>query len=101
MDNNLPIACLLTDSELDERRREVLQKIRGAVKEIQEIDDGFRYRFLPDDARLVELARLVEFEHKCCPFLTFRIIVEPGDGPIWLELSGPVGTKEFLADLFN
>lgn len=101
MDNTLPIACLLTDSELQERRRDVLQKIRSAVTNIQEIDDGFRYQFQPDEKRLVELATLVEFEHQCCPFLTFRITVEPGVGPIWLELTGPVGTKEFLADLFN
>ena len=99
--SNLPIACLLTDSELQERRRDILQKTKSAVTEVKELDDGFAYRFPPGESRLSELARLVELEHQCCPFLTFRITVEPGDGPIWLELTGPDGTKAFLADLFN
>jgi hypothetical protein len=25
-----------------------------------------------------------------------RLTVEPGDGPVWLELTGPSGTREFL-----
>ncbi|MBA3355700.1 MAG: hypothetical protein H0U18_07115 [Pyrinomonadaceae bacterium] len=44
---------------------------------------------------------LVELEHQCCPFLKFNITVEPGDGPVWLEMTGPQGTKEFLAEVFN
>jgi hypothetical protein len=91
----------LTDAELQERRREVLQKARRAVTEVREIEDGFRYRFSSDGTRIAELAQLVELEHQCCPFLKFRITVEPGDGPIWLELTGPEGTKDFLADLLN
>ncbi len=102
MDNGkLPIACLLPDAELQERRQDVLQKVSSAVTKIEEIDEGFRYRFSPGETRITELAKLVEFEHACCPFLRFRITVEPGDSPIWLELTGPEGTKEFLADLFN
>jgi hypothetical protein len=97
---NLPVACTLTDVELQERRRQVLEKARGAVAEVREIEDGFVYRFSSDGARIAELANLVELEHKCCPFLKFRITVEPGDGPVWLELTGPEGTKAFLADLF-
>jgi hypothetical protein len=101
METNLPIACLLTDSELQVRRRDVLQKAKSAVTEIKELEDGFAYRFSTDESRLSELASLVELEHQCCPFLRFRITVEPGNGPIWLELTGPDGTKAFLADLFN
>jgi len=99
--SQLPVACLLTDSQLQERRREILEKARSAVIEIKELDNGFAYQFSSGGSRLTELAKLVELEHQCCPFLTFRITVEPGDGPIWLELTGPAGTKDFLADLFN
>lgn len=34
---------------------------------------------------------------QCCPFLRFQLTVEPGRGPIWLELTGPAGTREFVA----
>ncbi len=98
---SLPVACSLMDSELQERRRNVLQKVRTVVSEMKEIENGFIYRFPSDGAWLRELADMVELEHQCCPFLKFSITVEPGDGPIWLEMTGPQGTKEFLAEVFN
>ena len=98
---SLPVACSLTDSELQQRRREVLQKIRSAGSEVTEKEDGFVYRFPSDAMWIRELAILVELEHKCCPFLKFTITVEPGDGPISLEMSGPEGTRRFLAEVFN
>jgi len=79
----------------------VLQSVRGFVAELIEIEHGFRYRFPSDRRWINELANLVELEHQCCPFLEFKIIVKPGDGPIWLEMTGPAGTKEFLAEIFR
>jgi hypothetical protein len=49
----------------------------------------------------MELAHLIDLEHQCCPFLKFRLTVEPGAGPLRLELTGPDGTKDFLAAVFN
>jgi hypothetical protein len=97
---SLPVACSLMDSELQERRRNALQKVRSTVTEVKEIDRGFIYRF-SSGTLISELAGLVELEHQCCPFLKFHITVEPGDGPVWLEMTGPPGTKEFLAEVFN
>ena len=97
---SLPVACSLMDSELQERRRTVLQKVRSVVCEVKELDHGFSYRF-PSGEWITELANLVELERQCCPFLKFNITVEPGDGPVWLEMTGPQGTKEFLAEVFN
>ena len=91
----------MTNSELQERRRSVLQSARSVVAELIEIEHGFRYRFPSDRIWIKELANLVELEHQCCPFLEFKIIVEPGDGPVWLEMTGPDGTKEFLAEIFR
>jgi hypothetical protein len=31
------------------------------------------------------------------PFLRFELAVTPGDGPVELRLTGPPGTREFLA----
>ena len=98
---SLPVACSLTGPELQERRSSVLRKFRGAVAEVKETEEGYAYRLPPDGAWLLEAATLVGFERQCCPFLRFQITVEPGGGPIWLELSGPPGTKEFLGTVFN
>lgn len=98
---SLPVACSLTESELQERRSSVLQKLKRAVLEVKELSDGYAYRFPSDDALIVELAELVSLERRCCQFLRFGITVEPDGGPVWLEMSGPQGTKDFLAAVFR
>ena len=98
---SLPVACSLTDAQLQERRRDVLQKLRSAVAEALETEDGYVYQFPSKAVALTELANLIELEHDCCPFLTFSLTVEPGAAPIRLEITGPPGTKEFLAEIFN
>jgi len=97
---SLPIACSLTNSELQERRRDVLRKVRSAVTELRELEDGYAYCFPSDEKWLTELTTLVSLERQCCPFLRFRLTVESGNGPIWLEMTGPDGTKDFLATTF-
>ena len=43
------------------------------------------------------LVATVEAERQCCRFLRFDISVEPDGGPLWLSLSGPLGTRDFLS----
>ena len=45
-ETSLPVACSLTEAELQERRSSVLQKLRPAVAEIKELSEGYAYRFL-------------------------------------------------------
>jgi hypothetical protein len=75
--------------------------VRGAALELKELEDGFAYRFPSDDSLLAELFTLIQLEHQCCPFLRFSLIVEAGNGSVWLELTGAAGTKEFLAGTFS
>jgi hypothetical protein len=98
---DLPVACSLTAVELQERRRQVLQNVRSAVVEVKELDDGYGYRFPSDGRWISELTNLIELERQCCPFMRFNLRLEPDQGPIWLELSGPAGTKDFLNTLFE
>jgi len=78
-----------------------LQEVRAAALEVKEIASGFAYRFPSDDSLLGDLFTLIQLEHQCCSFLKFSLIVEAGNGPVWLELTGPPGTKEFLASIFE
>jgi hypothetical protein len=98
---DLPIACNLNDADFQQRRAGVLQTVRDGVLETVELDDGFAYRFPSEGNWIAELAQLITFERECCPFLQFNLRLEPADGPIWLELSGPEGTKEFLKSAFG
>jgi hypothetical protein len=99
--NDLPIACTLTSAELQKRRQTVLQKMRSAVVEARELQDGYAYCFPSENQQLSEIASMIELERQCCPFLRFRLTVEPNGGPVWLELTGPAGTKQFLAEIFG
>lgn len=99
--SDLPVACSLLPAELQERRLSVLAKVRAVVCGVTELDNGFIYRFPSDRELIPEIANLIQLEHQCCPFLTFRLTVEPGNGAVLLELTGPAGTKEFLQGVFN
>lgn len=101
MKTELPIACTLTEPDLKDRRNTVLQKIVPSILERRELEDGFAYRFPTEDDWLVGLNEFIRYERQCCPFLRFVLIVEPDNGPLWLELRGPASTKEFLASLFS
>jgi len=78
----------------------MLLKIKSAVKEVQELEQGYLYFFHSTPEQLDELTNLIALEHACCPFLRFCLTVEPADGGLSLELTGPAGTKEFLATVF-
>ena len=97
----LPIACNLTDSDFQERRVGVLTTVKGGVVETRELEDGYAYRFPSDASWLATLANLITVERECCPFLRFNLRLEPAEGPIWLELTGPPGTKDFLNSILS
>ena len=97
----LPIACSLTDPEFQRRRADLLKTFQGGLLETKELTDGYAFRFPSDGTWIAELARLIIFERECCPFLRFDLQLEPANGPLWLELTGPEGTKDFLQSLFS
>ena len=93
------VACRLSAPELRAREAGLLSSIAARVEERVEIDEGLRLRFAVSDAVLRDLVELVTLERQCCPFLRFALTVEPAGGPLWLELSGPPGTRAFLTTL--
>lgn len=102
MDNNaLPIACTLTDKELQMRRETVLQQVAASLIDFEELENGFSYRFPAKDEVLQELVNVINLERKCCPFLSFKLIVESQNETLALELTGQQGTKEMLKSLFD
>jgi hypothetical protein len=96
-----PIACTLTEAEMRERRRTILDSVRGAVLKVTPLSLGYAYRFEPTSEVLAQLSRLVDLERQCCPFLTFRIVVEGGNQAICLEVTGAPEAKGVIADFFS
>ena len=101
MSEEIPIACYLTDKELQQRRKNYLDEAAESLIDSAELSDGFVYRFPLAESTLQNLAEIIDLERKCCPFLNFRLILEAGDDFVSLELTGAEGTKEIVKSLFN
>jgi hypothetical protein len=100
MSNNadVPIACdlnALTTAER-ERRRDLARAFALTIIARRELSNGFEFEL--DGARVDPraLAEWIALEHRCCPFLHFRLELEPAGGRELLALTGRDGVKEFL-----
>lgn len=98
-DQEIPIACALSEKDLDGRRDEV-QDLIAAADEVAELPDGYAFRFPAEDPWPARLLTFVQAERRCCPFFAFEIVFEPGLGPVWLRLRGAEGVKAFVESTF-
>jgi hypothetical protein len=98
---DLPIVCALTPAALHARRENLLGVLTARATERVELPDGLRLRFAAGADLLALVARVIEAERECCRFLRFVLVVEPDEGPFTLDLTGPAGTREFVAALFD
>ena len=98
---SLPIACTLTPAELAAMHDGLLPGLLSKASARARIPGGFRWRFSPQVNLVKEAGAVIDAEHRCCRFLRFRLLVEPGDGPVWLEVTGPEGTEDFLSTLVD
>ena len=98
---DLPIVCTLSPEALEARREGLLSELlrRSAGHEV--LPKGLRLRFPASSETLSSIARAVDAERHCCRFLRFTITVEPDEGPVTLDLTGPEGTREFVAALLE
>jgi hypothetical protein len=96
-----PIACSLDAAALAARRAGLLAELNGLAITRSDLPDGQRMTFAPSTVTLELIARAIEAERECCRFLQFRLTVEPDLGAFVLELTGPLGTREFLSSIFD
>ena len=101
MNAEIPIACYLTDKELQARRKNYLDKAAEFLVDSAELSDGFIFRFPIAESMLQNLAEIIDLERKCCPFLSFKLSLEAGEDFVSLELTGAQNTKEIIRELFN
>lgn len=99
--SGLPIVCTLSPAELGERSRDLLPSLLARAEERRPLEDGYALRFASGAGILLDIARVLEAERACCRFLSFRMTAEPDLGPVWLEVTGPAGTREFLESLLT
>ena len=98
---DVPIACTLSPDALKTRRDGLLADLFQRAEHHELTEHGLRVRFSPATDVVATIARVVDAERQCCRFLRFVITVEPDGGAVSLELSGPPGTREFIAGLLD
>lgn len=97
---SIPIACSLSERERSERERAIAGDVMSGITETRELPDGYAFRFPGDDPWPERIQAFVLAERRCCPFFTFELTFHPAQGPIWLRLRGPDGTKAFVEETF-
>jgi hypothetical protein len=95
----VPVGCTLTPEELTARRDHLLPDLLGRATERVELSTGFRYRFDHEPGLVPAICSVIELHRQCCQFFRFQIALEPGLGPITLDVSGPEEARAFLAGL--
>lgn len=95
----VPIACTLGVEDRQRRGEEIAQLFGEGLLEVRRLPDGYTLRFPEQEIWASRLLAFIQGERVCCPFFTFALIFEPGQGPIWLHIRGPAGTADFIADL--
>ena len=94
----VPIACTLTGAAQAERRDVLAREIFGRYDEVEELADGYAFRFADAEVMTAPLVEFIAFERGCCPFFSFELAFEPEHGPLWLRLRGPDGVKAFIRE---
>ena len=91
-------ACNVTFLSEGERAKfaTMTSSLFAVVQESRELENGLAFRFLNQPDHLVQIAKFIERESRCCSFLHFTLEVEPALGPVWLHITGAEGTKGFL-----
>ena len=92
----LPVACSLSEPALAKRRAGLFADLARRRQEARWLPEGITLRHSSEQGTVALLGEFIQLESQCCPFLRFQLTVEPGGGPVWLELTGPPGTREFL-----
>jgi hypothetical protein len=98
---DVPIACTLSRAEFNERRQAIMDAFHHMKVTASELPDGYAFTFSATSEALQRIAELVDLERQCCPFLTFKIVVEGAQAAMRLEVTGAGEAKKVIADYFT
>ena len=76
---------------------ELIQIVHG----VQEVENGYEFAFPNESELITKIAEFISNERLCCPFLNFSLNVFSISEPVYLSLTGPLGSQEFLRAEFE
>lgn len=90
----VPHAAL--DPALALRREKLVTGLFKYVAEIQEVEDGYAFKFRRSELLIRRIADYILFEGQHSPQLMFVLVSEPNDGAVWLQVRGGESEKEHI-----
>ena len=96
-----PIACSLSAGQLAAQRESLLVGLADHAVQRTALPSGMRLRFPATAARMRQIDTVVRRERECCPFLDFRVGLALGGSSLTLDVTGPEGTADLLAELLD
>ena len=94
-----PVACALNADQLHCASDDLLPGLVRRATRVTRSADGAELAFVVTGDLLAHIARVVDAERQCCPFLHFTLDVPPAHAVILLTVRGPAGTGTFLESL--
>jgi hypothetical protein len=98
-----PFLCDMTALTSDQRarHRDLAEKLRRALGEVEELPDGYAFRFAMEPSMLLQLAEFITLERLCCPCFTLILEAQRDHGPLSLKVTGREGVKAFIRAEFG
>jgi hypothetical protein len=93
--------CLLSEREQAIRAETVGRELSVGVEAVEELADGYGYRFPGGDEWVGRLVEFVGFERRCCPFATYELAFAPHQAAVWLRVRGSAAIKTFVGERFH
>lgn len=81
------------DPALSLRRDMLVSSLFKYVAEIQELDDGYAFKFRRTEVVIRRIADYIAFEGPQSPQLTFVLVAEAEGGVLWLQVRGSESKK--------
>jgi hypothetical protein len=97
------LTCNLDGIPSQERARytELFESLRHAIRDKRELPDGYALLLDPAQFTMDQALEWTKLERECCPFLETQVRWDMENGPVWLDLKGPEGVKDFILDEFG
>jgi hypothetical protein len=83
----------LSDPDLALRREVLVTGLFKYVAEIQELEDGYAFKFRRSELLNRRIEDYLLFEGLHAPQLIFALIAEADGSVLWLQIRGPEGKK--------
>ena len=90
-------SCKLAQPELQKRKEMIRKDLMKQVIERKDLKKGYAFKFHGTDEVIDQLTEFVKSERECCDFFAFGLLISGDKSSIWLQVTGPKGAKDFIA----